>query len=175
MGGSPTHSQKTLVLGGVRSGKSAYAESLLWDVPTRYVATARPAGDDADFAARIAGHVARRPSSWTLFEGDPRSALTTRGVTLVDDIGGWLVNAIDDADAWDAPAGTIDTAPLVEAISQFPDRLMLVSPEVGLGVLPGTSSGRLFCDEMGALNQRLAEVCDEVVLVVAGLPLRLKG
>lgn len=166
---------RTLVLGGIRSGKSEYAESLLRDVPTRYIATARPAADDADFAARIAAHASRRPNGWTVHECDAATALATGGATLVDDVGGWLVGRIDDEDAWEAPVGTVDMTPLVTAVSGFGDRLVLVSTEVGLGVLPATTSGRLFCDEVGALNQRLAAVCDEVVLVVAGLPLRLKG
>lgn len=165
----------TLVLGGIRSGKSEFAESLLCDVATRYLATARPSPDDDDFAARIAGHAARRPSQWTVSETDAVEALRTGGATLLDDVGGWLVAQIDKAGAWESPRGTVDTAPLVDAVATFADRLVLVTSEVGLGLVPTTTSGRLFCDEMGALNQRLASVCDEVVLIVAGLPLRLKG
>lgn len=166
---------KTLVLGGIRSGKSEFAESLLRDFPARYVATARPIPGDHDFAARIAQHAARRPISWTVSETDAVEALRTGGATLLDDVGGWLVSQIDEAGAWESPRGTIDADPLVDAVIGFADRLVLVSSEVGLGLVPTTTSGRLFCDEMGALNQRLAAACDEVVLVVAGLPLRLKG
>ncbi len=166
---------KTLVLGGMRSGKSEFAESLLRDAAARYVATARPVAGDADFAARIARHAARRPVHWTLSESDAVDALGTGGPTLVDDVGGWLVSVIDRADAWESPRGTVDTTPFVDAVAAFSDRLVLVSSEVGFGVVPATASGRLFGDEMGALNQQLAAVCDEVVLVVAGLPLRLKG
>lgn len=96
--------------------------------------------------------------------------------TLVDDIGTWLTARIDALDAWEAPRGTVapDTDALVAAVAGYRHRLVLVSPEVGFGVIPATRSGRLFRDEMGALNQRLARVCDEVLLVVAGIPMRVK-
>jgi adenosylcobinamide kinase / adenosylcobinamide-phosphate guanylyltransferase len=82
---------------------------------------------------------------------------------------------LDDAEAWERP---VDISPqldeLVAAVRQAPDTVVLVSAEVGLGVVPETSAGRLFRDELGALNAALVQVCDEVVLLVAGLPLRLK-
>ncbi|WP_280424927.1 bifunctional adenosylcobinamide kinase/adenosylcobinamide-phosphate guanylyltransferase [Nocardia carnea] len=170
---------RTLVLGGARSGKSAYAESLVGEGPVRYLATAIPDPADTDFAARIAAHRARRPACWTVLDGaDPATVLRDShpGPTLVDDIGTWLTARLDTRAAWDAPRGTIapDMDALVSAVAQYPGRLVLVTPEVGLGVIPATRSGRLFRDEIGTLNQRLAHVCDDVYFVVAGLPMRVK-
>ena len=166
----------TLVLGGARSGKSAHAELLVGAGPVRYVATARRNVDDADFEQRIAAHRARRPSTWAVVENvDLTQTLQTVGPpTLVDDIGTWLTAELDAAQAWERPRGTIATDPLVRTVAEYPGRLVLVSPEVGHGVVPATTSGRLFRDELGTLNQRLAAVCDEVVFVVAGLPMKLK-
>lgn len=171
---------RTLVIGGACSGKSAYAESLVGaSEPVRYVATARPDPTDADFAGRIAAHRARRPASWTVVEVGVglAEALGASAPTLVDDLGTWLTSVIDDAGAWDKPRGTVAASldGLVDAVAACRGRLVLVTPEVGQGVVPATASGRLFRDEIGLLNQRLAGVCDEVVLVVAGLPLTLKS
>jgi nicotinate-nucleotide--dimethylbenzimidazole phosphoribosyltransferase len=170
---------RTLVLGGARSGKSAYAEEVAGrSGPVRYVATAVPDPADADFADRIAAHRVRRPGTWHVVEGDPITVLgDSAPVTLVDDLGTWLTARIDARAAWESPRGTVgpDIDALVAAVTGYADRLLIVSPEVGLGVVPATASGRLFQDEIGTLNQRLAAVCDEVVLVVAGVPVVLKG
>ncbi|MGM1059266.1 bifunctional adenosylcobinamide kinase/adenosylcobinamide-phosphate guanylyltransferase [Saccharothrix sp. Mg75] len=178
--------RRTLVLGGARSGKSAHAEGLLTDDVVTYVATARRYADDADWDLRIARHVARRPTTWTTVEasgaGDLPAVLTATVGTdppiLVDDLATWLAGVMDDAGAWDAggdPGRVEDEcAALVRAVAGARARLVLVSAEVGLGVVPGTRSGRLFRDHLGSLNARLAEVCDEVLLVVAGIPLRLR-
>ncbi|MEC3958339.1 nicotinate-nucleotide--dimethylbenzimidazole phosphoribosyltransferase [Nocardia sp. CDC153] len=168
---------RTLVLGGARSGKSAFAEQLVASEAVRYVATAVADPADADFAERIAAHRARRPATWTIVEGDPVAALgEPTPVTLVDDLGTWLTGRLDAHAAWESPRGTVapDVAALVAAVAGYTERLIIVSPEVGLGVIPGTASGRLFRDEIGTLNQRLAEVCDEVFLVVAGQALQVK-
>ncbi|ONM46108.1 adenosylcobinamide kinase/adenosylcobinamide phosphate guanyltransferase [Nocardia donostiensis] len=169
---------RTLVLGGARSGKSGFAEALLAGAPARYLATAVPDPADADFADRIAAHRARRPADWTTVDGaDPVAALRepTLGATLLDDIGTWLTARFDARAAWDSPRGTLtpDCDALVCAVADYRQRLVIVSPEVGMDVIPATRSGRLFRDEIGILNQRLAAVCDEAFLVVAGLPLRL--
>ncbi|WP_081769207.1 nicotinate-nucleotide--dimethylbenzimidazole phosphoribosyltransferase [Nocardia nova] len=170
---------RTLVLGGARSGKSAYAEAVAGrEGPVRYVATARPEPGDADFADRIAAHRVRRPGTWNVVEGDPITVLGDPApVTLIDDLGTWLTGRIDARNAWDAPRDTVrpDIDALIVAVNGYAGRLLIVSPEVGLGVLPATRSGRLFTDEIGTLNQRLAAVCDEVILVVAGIPTVLKG
>ncbi len=176
----PVRPPRTLVLGGARSGKSAYAENLAGaDGPVRYVATSVPDPADLDFAERIAVHRRRRPSDWVVVESiDPAGVLAdpSTGATLIDDIGTWLTARIDARAAWEAPRGTVgpDADELVAAVAAYPGHLVVVSPEVGMGVIPATRSGRLFRDEIGALNQRLAAVCDEAFLVVAGLPLRLK-
>ncbi|MFC5951807.1 bifunctional adenosylcobinamide kinase/adenosylcobinamide-phosphate guanylyltransferase [Pseudonocardia lutea] len=173
---------RTLVLGGTRSGKSGYAEALLpADAPVRYAATARRRPDDLEWEARIARHAARRPACWTTVEDpDLVAELARGGPLLVDDLATWLTGVLDDCEAWEAPAtppGVEDAvATLVEAVRRAPGEApcVLVSAEVGLGVVPATRAGRLFRDELGALNAALAEVCDKVVLLVAGLPLRLK-
>ncbi|RJO69330.1 bifunctional adenosylcobinamide kinase/adenosylcobinamide-phosphate guanylyltransferase [Nocardia panacis] len=169
-----------MVLGGARSGKSTYAEELVTRQarPVRYLATAVLDPSDTDFATRIAGHRARRPADWTTIESaDPAAVLGTPfPVTLIDDIGTWLTARLDARAAWDAPRGTVapDADALVAAVDAYRERLVIVSPEVGMGVIPAHRSGRLFRDEIGLVNQRLARACDEVFLVVAGLPMRLK-
>ncbi|WP_431963408.1 bifunctional adenosylcobinamide kinase/adenosylcobinamide-phosphate guanylyltransferase [Nocardia sp. bgisy134] len=172
---------RTLVLGGARSGKSAFAENLAAATgEVRYVATSVPDPDDHDFAERIARHRERRPAGWSVVESADAAAVLAdpapEAATLVDDIGTWLTARIDALDAWDSPRGTVapNTEALVSAVAAYPHRLIIVSPEVGMGVIPATRSGRLFRDEIGALNQRLAQACDEAFLVVAGLPVRLK-
>ena len=166
------------MLGGTRSGKSGYAEELLpASAPVRYVATARRVAGDVEWAARIDAHRARRPAAWTTVEDPDVNALLRAGggPLLVDDLATWLTGVLDDAGAWDRP---VDITPrvdaLVDAVRAAPGRVVLVSAEVGLGVVPSTPAGRLFRDELGALNAALARVCDEVVLLVAGLPLHLK-
>jgi len=94
--------------------------------------------------------------------------------TLVDDIGGWLTAVMDHQDAWTTGSVVADMDELIDAVGAFGSPLALVSPEVGLTVVPPTASGRRFADELGGLNQRLAELCDRVVLVVAGQPLTVK-
>nr|WP_280360624.1 nicotinate-nucleotide--dimethylbenzimidazole phosphoribosyltransferase [Nocardia wallacei] len=169
---------RTLVLGGARSGKSAFAEELAGRAgAVRYVATAVVDPSDADFAERVAAHRVRRPGVWNVVEGDPVALLADPApVTLVDDLGTWLTGRIDARAAWEQPRGTVrpDIDDLVAAVTGYQHRLIIVSPEVGLGVLPATRSGRLFQDELGELNQRLAAVCDEVYLVVAGISTRIK-
>jgi adenosylcobinamide kinase / adenosylcobinamide-phosphate guanylyltransferase len=169
------------VLGGTRSGKSRYAEDLLpAGAPVRYLATARRRDDDAEWSARIDAHRARRPPGWTTLE-EPDAAAVVRaggGPLLVDDLATWLTGVLDDASAWETgevPAAVgVRVAELVDAVAGCQGRVVLVSAEVGLGVVPATRAGRLFRDELGALNVALAAVCDEVVLLVAGLPLALK-
>ncbi len=146
----------------------------------RYLATGRRRADDAEWDARIDAHRARRPQAWSTLEEPDLCALVRGGggPLLVDDLATWLTGVLDDAGAWERPAGPSDVSPqvdaLVDAVRAAPGRVVLVSAEVGLGVVPATPAGRRFRDELGALNAALARVCDEVVLLVAGLPLRLK-
>jgi adenosylcobinamide kinase/adenosylcobinamide-phosphate guanylyltransferase len=171
---------RVLVLGGIRSGKSAWAEARLAGRSVRYVATAPTRPGDQEWAARVAAHRARRPANWSTTESAVGLAAILREASpadalLVDDVGNWLTCAFDAAAAWDEPvlAGTA-TAELVAAVAECRADLVLVSGEVGWGVVPATRAGRVFADAQGSLNQRLAGVCDEVVLVVAGLATRLK-
>ncbi len=170
---------RTLVLGGIRSGKSQWAEDWIAraagpDGPVRYVATGSVDGD-ADFAARVSAHQNRRPVHWSTVESaDVVATLRDSAATMVDDIGGWLVAAMDRRAAWTGGSIQTDVDELASAVSGFTAPLALVSPEVGLTVVPATESGRRFADQLGSLNQRLAAVCDRVVLVVAGQPLTVK-
>lgn len=170
------------MLGGTRSGKSAYAEDLLpSDAPVRYLATARRIPGDAEWDARLDAHRARRSPSWTTVESPDVPALVRGGGTplLVDDLATWITGVLDDTGSWwESPTAPpeVDAArdDLVAAVAAAPGRVVLVSAEVGLGVVPDTRAGRVFRDELGALNAALAAVCDEVLLLVAGLPVRLK-
>ncbi|MBU3063987.1 nicotinate-nucleotide--dimethylbenzimidazole phosphoribosyltransferase [Nocardia sp. NEAU-G5] len=170
---------RALVLGGTRSGKSAFAEEMAGRAgAVRYIATAVVDPADADFAERVAAHRSRRPEGWSVVEGDPVDALNASApMTLIDDLGTWLTARIDARAAWESPRGIVapDVDALVAAIEGYEQPLVIVSPEVGLGVLPATRSARLFTDEIGDLNQRVAALCDEVYLVVAGVPTRIKG
>jgi adenosylcobinamide kinase / adenosylcobinamide-phosphate guanylyltransferase len=172
---------RTLVLGGTRSGKSGHAEGLLpADAPVRYLATGRVDPGDAEWSARLAAHRRRRSACWTTVEDPDVAGLVRAGgqPILVDDLATWLTGVLDDAGAWDAGSIPVEVGrrvgELVDAVRAAPGRVVLVSAEVGLGVVPATRAGRLFRDELGALNAALAQVCDEVLLLVAGLPLRLK-
>jgi adenosylcobinamide kinase/adenosylcobinamide-phosphate guanylyltransferase len=168
------------VLGGSRSGKSAHAESLLAGEPAvTYLATSAPAPDDADWAARVAAHRARRPASWTTVETTAPSTLLGAGPFLVDSVTTWVAALLDETGVWaDEPgAGERLSArcdALVNAWAMTSAHVVAVSDEVGLGVVPETRSGRLFRDVLGAVNQRLAGTADEVWFVVAGLPQRLR-
>lgn len=160
---------RILVTGGVRSGKSSHAEGLLADRPAvTYLAPGPTGEDDPEWAARIARHRERRPAHWTTVEtADVASALNA-GTTLVDCLGTWLTAQLD-AIEWqhteeEMPA-RLDA--LVAAVTASED-VVLVTNEVGLGVVPAHASGRLFRDLLGTVNQRVAAVCDEVHLVVAG-------
>lgn len=176
-------SRRTLVLGGARSGKSGHAEGLLPDRAT-YVATARRHPDDPEWQARIAAHVARRPPGWRTVESTDLAGIcgacrADDPPLLVDDIATWLTAMLDDAGVWQAPVEGLPLVrqradELVTAVRTGDARMVLVSAEVGMSVVPESRSGRLFRDELGALNARLAEVCDEVLLVVAGIATRIK-
>jgi adenosylcobinamide kinase/adenosylcobinamide-phosphate guanylyltransferase len=176
----PPH--RTLLLGGARSGKSTRAEALLAGEPSvRYVATGGTRDGDPEWAARVAAHRARRPDGWVTLETlDVAGVLAEDGPpVLVDCLALGLTGALDAAGAWSAEPGSTayDAAlgevaaqvdALVAAVSASPARVVLVSNEVGSGVVPATASGRLFRDLLGSLNASVAAACDEVSLVVAG-------
>jgi adenosyl cobinamide kinase/adenosyl cobinamide phosphate guanylyltransferase len=153
-----------LVLGGVRSGKSAVAERIAstLPVPVTYVATAAM-DDDPAFSARVAAHRARRPRSWNTVEVAPdelpRVLAATAGTALVDSLGTWIARASDFR---------VDLDGLCEASRRRPGDTVIVTEEVGLAVHPPTEVGRRFVDVVGECNHRLAALADRVLLVVAG-------
>ncbi|MDG4765128.1 bifunctional adenosylcobinamide kinase/adenosylcobinamide-phosphate guanylyltransferase [Solwaraspora sp. WMMD406] len=171
-----------LVLGGIRSGKSGYAESLVDEAATvRYVATGAFDPDDPEWAARIEAHRARRSERWHTEEAAEHpgrlieliSAAAGGETLLIDDLGGWVTVLLDPAHQPADDRATI--ADLAAAVRASAARLVLVSPEVGLALVPTTPVGRAFADALGATNQALAAVCDSVVLVIAGQPVEIKA
>jgi adenosylcobinamide kinase/adenosylcobinamide-phosphate guanylyltransferase len=184
-GGSPPVREplpsRTLVLGGARSGKSAEAERLLAaQAAVDYVATGGERPDDPEWVQRVAAHRARRPVGWRTLEcGDLAEVLGSPGPPLlVDCLTLWLAGVLDRGGVWEG--GPLDpvrehVARLVDSVRQTSRRVVLVSNEVGSGVVPATASGRVFRDELGRLNAEVAAACEEVRLVVAGLPVVVKG
>lgn len=175
---------RTLVLGGIRSGKSRWAESCIHTAgeQVRYIATADDAADEGDgsdggsWQQRIAEHRRRRPPQWTTVETTDLAGELRRdplGPTLVDDLGGWLTGHLDLLGWGSEPTGPAFDE-LLAAIAAVRGRLVLVSPEVGLSVVPATAAGTRFADELGTLNQRVADACEQVVLIVAGQPIWVK-
>lgn len=171
-----------LVTGGVRSGKSRYAESLLPALDTvTYLTPGYPADLDAEWAARVASHRLRRPPSWLTVESLELAACLnqTNNPVLIDCLGTWLTRMIDSWNGWDEADATVstrleaETLNLISAITRFDHQLVIVTNEVGWGVVPDHRSGRIFADHLGRLNQQVASACDEVVLLVAGRPLHL--
>jgi adenosylcobinamide kinase/adenosylcobinamide-phosphate guanylyltransferase len=168
----------TLVLGGARSGKSAFAqaaaEALAAETGGRLVMVATAQAFDSEMAERIARHQEDRGPAWTTLEApfDIASALQPLGandIVVVDCLTLWLSNLmLDERDLATA------AAELVEAAGRFPGALWLVSNEVGFGIVPDNALARRFRDEAGRLHQALAQAADAVTLVVAGLTLRLK-
>ena len=188
----------TLVLGGARSGKSAVAERIvsLMAPPVTYVATL-DVGDDADLAARVEVHRARRPPTWGTVQvgpgrpGSPGSAPAeagsgaapdrpatvglpslpealrrVSGSVLVDALGPWVAAS---------PDMEVDTEALCAALVERHGDTVIVSEEVGMSVHPATEAGRRFRDALGTVNQSVAACAHEVLLVVAGCTLPLRG
>ena len=174
----------TLVLGGARSGKSRYAESLLRSHPqVTYVAPGPvPDGSDPEWAERIALHQARRPAQWATRETRDLAAVirAAKHPVLIDCLATWLTWLIDDIDAWQdrESAGTHvqrETTRLIEALGSATGDVVLVSNEVGSSIVPATPSGRMFRDGLGRLNAAVSAVSDHVALVVAGRVLDLSA
>ena len=162
----------TLVLGGARSGKSEVAERIAARLagPVTYLATLVPGGD-ADLATRIEAHRARRPAGWRTVEAGaelPAALRSVPGPVLLDSLGPWVAAS---------PGMIVDAGALCAALTGRASDTVVVSEEVGLGVHPATEDGRRFRDAVGALNQAVAAVADEVLFVVAGriLPLGPPG
>lgn len=167
--------QITLVLGGAASGKSAWAEKLVTASgrPRTYIATAQAL--DTEMEAKIAAHRARRGTGWQMIEA-PQDLPTALGrlpaghLVLVDCATMWLSNRLlAGAD----PAA--ESATLLAALSDCASPVVIVSNEVGQGIVPQAPLARRFREHQGRLNRRIAERADRVVAIMAGLPLALKG
>jgi adenosylcobinamide kinase/adenosylcobinamide-phosphate guanylyltransferase len=167
---------KELILGGARSGKSALAERLAIESGLDVVYIATATAGDAEMAGRIAHHRSRRPAHWDLVE-EPLHLTASLQVSaasgrclLVDCLTLWLNNVITDEALFQR-----ERAALLEVFPNLPGRIILVSNEVGMGIVPLGELTRRYCDEAGRLHQDLAQLCDRVTLVAAGLPLVFKG
>ncbi len=169
---------RTLILGGARSGKSRMAECMADEsgLPVTYFATA--VAQDGEMAERIAQHRARRPAHWQSVEEPLALAAALRRhaapdhCLLVDCLTLWLTNLLLHADT--GRFGEERNA-LLGALPQLPGRIILVSNETGMGVVPLGELTRRYCDEAGALHQELAAQCERVLFTVAGFPITLKG
>lgn len=163
----------TLILGGARSGKSRHAEALVQAAPPPWTYVATAESYDAEMTARIAEHRARRPAGWTTLDA-PRDlpaaiAAAPEAPLLVDCLTLWLSNLmLAEADL------DVATGSLLAALRARAAMTVLVSNEVGSGIVPATPLGRRFRDAQGRLNQQVAAVAGRVELVVAGIPMRLK-
>lgn len=168
---------KVLILGGARSGKTSFAQrqALASAQEVIYIATAECG--DMEMQQRILQHRAERPATWGLVEEPLALAQTLRShaspqhCLLVDCLTLWLSNLL----AAGEERLQAEVAALLEVLPQLPGQILLVSNEVGQGIVPLHPLARRFRDEAGRLHQRLAERCDQVLLIVAGLPLTLKG
>jgi adenosylcobinamide kinase/adenosylcobinamide-phosphate guanylyltransferase len=173
MPGRPGDPRLALVLGGARSGKSSYAESLVrsWPPPWLYIATAQAL--DEEMTERIELHRQRRGEDWTTIEAPLRlaDAIADAGgrPLLVDCLTLWLTNHLLAGSDLDAEAARLEAS-----LADRRGLAVLVANEVGLGIVPDNSLARRFRDAAGRLNQRLAAIADDVVLMVAGLPMKVK-
>lgn len=180
---------RTLILGGARSGKSAYAERLAIDSGKEVVYIATATAGDGEMAARIAHHRTTRPPEWTTVE-EPLALgnqllrwASPERLVLVDCLTLWLSNLFFTGGADYPDVGDIALPAqfdeqqdmLTSALGRLSGDVMLVSNEVGLGLTPMGALSRRFMDEQGRLNQAMAALCDRAVFVAAGLPLVLKG
>lgn len=169
------------IIGGARSGKSRFAESiaLKHEGPVTYIATARIG--DAEMADRVALHQARRPEHWGLYETGHnlgeillQHAQPNR-LLLVDCLTLWLVGFFNADGEVNEEAFMTERTSLLRSLSTLSSPIILISNEIGCGVVPMGQLTRWFVDELGRLNQETAAACDQVTLVSAGLPLVLKN
>jgi adenosylcobinamide kinase/adenosylcobinamide-phosphate guanylyltransferase len=169
---------KTLILGGVRSGKSRYAAELARarTGPVTLIVTARV--QDEEMASRVAAHRASRPADWVVVEEPMQlaaallNAANPDRLVIVDCLTLWLSNLLCGEDE---AALLRESIALLEAVPRLPGSCVLVTNEVGFGIIPANALARRFADEAGLLHQRLAALCDRVVLMAAGLPLNIKS
>ncbi len=169
---------KQLILGGMRSGKSAWAEKLASQssLPVTYIATAT--SRDKEMAARIKAHQDQRPSDWQLIEEPLFLARTLQAHTkknqclLIDCLTLWVTNLLlhEDAELF-----AQQKKELLEILPALQGQIIFVSNETNMGIVPMDALSRRFCDEMGRLHQEIAQIAEQVTLVVAGLPHIIKG
>jgi adenosylcobinamide kinase/adenosylcobinamide-phosphate guanylyltransferase len=175
---------KSLILGGVKSGKSRFSEqqAICWaaqvghsDESIIYLATAENRKNDEAFSSRIARHIAQRPTTWKTVE-EPLEISDVIGAAsgkdqcvLLECLTLWVSNLFQDEATL---ASRVEQ--FCEVLEAYEGEIILVSNETGLGIMPPNALARRYGDELGLLHQRLASICDEVVLIVAGLPHYLK-
>ncbi|WP_020178686.1 bifunctional adenosylcobinamide kinase/adenosylcobinamide-phosphate guanylyltransferase [Methylopila sp. M107] len=165
----------TLILGGARSGKSRFAESLALETGLAPVYVATASVHDEEMRARVHDHQTRRDTRWRTVEvlldlaGAIEAEATPKRIVLVDCLTLWLTNVM--LGGGDVPEAAEE---LAATLAWIPGPVILVSNEVGFGIVPDNALARAFRDHQGRLNQRLAAVADRVTLVAAGLPLDLK-
>jgi adenosylcobinamide kinase / adenosylcobinamide-phosphate guanylyltransferase len=169
---------KTLVLGGVRSGKSRFAEALALQSAGTKILIATGTAGDKEMASRIAAHRARRAMSWTVIE-EPLHlaealgrAATPGAVVLVDCLTLWLTNLVCHRDP---EVINKQVESLICLLPELSGDYIFVANEVGFGIMPINELARQFGDAAGVLHQRLAVLCESVVLMVAGIPMTIKG
>jgi adenosylcobinamide kinase/adenosylcobinamide-phosphate guanylyltransferase len=180
---------RTLLLGGARSGKSGLAERLARESGKDVVYVATSYAGDAEMAARIEHHRARRPAEWKTVEEATALAATLRilcapeRIVLVDCLTLWLTNLMFSTQQEFPDVGPVDLPPLFvderAALIDYLDEppagdVVFVSNETGMGIVPYGAVSRCFVDEAGRLNQSVAAICERAVFVAAGLPLVLK-
>lgn len=169
---------RTLILGGVRSGKSRHAEQLASGHGGSVAVIVTATAGDEEMAARIAAHRARRPANWHVVEEPIAVAAALLelarpdSTVIVDCLTLWLTNILTHPDA---SLLRRESEALLEAVRSVQGPVILVSNEVGSGVVPVSELARRFTDATGTLHQRLGEACERVVWMVAGLPLTIKG
>lgn len=171
----PSATKTLLILGGARSGKSSYAQKLAEESGLKPLLIATAIGFDHEMRVRIENHKAQRDKNWDLIEEptDLKKALVSGAkpgrIILVDCTTLWLNNLMMEEK--DASAAISE---LAETIKKLPVPVIIVSNEVGQGIVPDNPLAREFCDNQGKLNQKLASVCQVVVQMSAGLPIQLK-
>jgi adenosylcobinamide kinase/adenosylcobinamide-phosphate guanylyltransferase len=180
---------RTLILGGARSGKSAHAERLALASGKEVIVIVTAHAGDSEMATRIAHHRARRPAHWITVEegialGDALHVWRTpERIVLIDCLTLWLSNLLFSCNANFPEIGPVTLPPLMceqqaafrQALAQPGGDVLIVSNELGMGIVPQGAASRAFADEAGRMNQAAAALCEQVILVAAGLPLLLKG